>query len=114
VAIAELYSGSETVSTTEHSLTTDTAGPDVDTTDAVMQVWLDLNALVKGDIFELKIYEKVTSGGTQRVVYSVRFANAQTEPIWVSPTLIVMHGWDVTLDKISGTDAAITWSIRTV
>jgi hypothetical protein len=25
-----------------------------------------------------------------------------------------MHGWDVTLDKISGTDAAITWSIRTV
>jgi hypothetical protein len=114
MAIAELYSGSETVSTTEHSLTTDTAGPDVDTTDAVMQVWLDLSALVKADVYELKIYEKVTSGGTQRVVYSVRFANAQTEPIWVSPTLIVMHGWDVTLDKISGADAAITWSIRTV
>jgi hypothetical protein len=114
MAIAELYSGSETVSTTEHSLTTDTAGPDVDTTDAVMQVWLDLSALVKSDVYELKIYEKVTSGGTQRVVYSVRFANAQTSPIWVSPTLIVMHGWDVTLDKISGADAAITWSIRTV
>jgi hypothetical protein len=32
----------------------------------------------------------------------------------VSPTLIVMHGWDATLDKISGTDRAITWSIRTV
>ena len=114
MAIAELYSGSETVSTTEHSLTTDTAGPDVDTTDAVIQVWLDLSALVKADVYQFRIYEKVTSGGTQRVVYEVRFANAQTEPIWVSPTLIVMHGWDATLDKISGADAAITWSIRSV
>ena len=114
MAISELYSGTETVGTTEHSLTTDTAGPDVDTTDAVMQVWLDLNALAKGDLYELKIYEKVLSSSTQRVVYSVRFANAQTEPIWVSPTLIVMHGWDATLDKIAGTDRAIDWSIRSV
>jgi hypothetical protein len=114
MAIAELYSGSETVTTTEHSLTTDTAGPDVDTTDGVFQCWLDLSALVKADVYEFKIYEKVTSGGSQRVVYSVRFANAQTEPIWVSPSLILLHGWDMTLDKISGTDAAITWSIRQV
>jgi hypothetical protein len=114
VAIAELYSGSETVSTTEHSLTTDTAGPDVDTTDGVIQVWLDLNALAKGDVYQFRIYEKVTSGGTQRVVFETRFANAQTAPIWVSPSLILMHGWDATLDKISGADAAITWSIRQV
>lgn len=114
MAISEAFSGTETVGTTEHSLTTDTAGPDVDTTDGVYQCFLDLNALAKGDVFEFKVYEKVLSSSTQRVVYSVRFANAQSEPIWVSPSLILMHGWDMTLDKISGTDRSIDWSIRAV
>lgn len=112
MAIAELYSGTETVSTTEWSLTTDTSGPDVDTTDGVFQCFLDLNALAKGDVYQFRVYEKVTSGGTQRVVFECRFANAQTAPVWVSPSLILLHGWDMTLDKISGADAAITWSIR--
>lgn len=114
MAISEAFSGSETVGTTEHSLTTDTAGPDVDTTDGVFQCFLDLSALAKGDLYEFKVYEKVLSSSTQRVVYSVRFANAQSEPIWVSPSLILIHGWDMTLDKISGTDRAIDWSIRKV
>ena len=114
MAISEAYAGSETVGTTEHSLTTDTAGPDVDTNDGVYQCFLDLNALAKGDVFEFKVYEKVGAASTQRVVYSVRFANAQTEPIWVSPSLILLHGWDMTLDKISGTDRAIDWSIRAI
>jgi len=114
MAISEAFSGSETVGTTEHSLTTDTAGPDTDTTDGVFQCFLDLNALAKGDVFDFKVYEKVLSSSTQRVVYSVRFANAQSEPVWVSPSLILMHGWDMTLDKISGTDRAIDWSIRSV
>ena len=114
MAISEAYAGSETVGTTEHSLTTDTAGPDVDTNDGVYQCFLDLNALAKGDVFEFKVYEKVGAASTQRVVYSVRFANAQTEPIWVSPSLILLHGWDMTLDKISGTDRAIDWSIRKI
>jgi hypothetical protein len=80
----------------------------------VFQVFLDLNALAKADVFELKVYEKVLSGSTQRVVFSVRFANAQTNPNWVTPSLILLHGWDATLKKISGTDRAIDWSIRKV
>lgn len=114
MAITEAFSGSETVGTTEHSLTTDTAGPDAETSDGVFQCFLDLNALLKADVFEFKVYEKVLSSSTQRVVFSVRFANAQSEPVWVSPSLILLHGWDMTLDKISGTDRAIDWSIRKV
>lgn len=114
MAISEAYTGTETVSTTEWSLTTDTSGPDTQTTDGVYQCFLDLSALAKGDLYEFRVYEKVGSGSTQRVVYSVRFANAQTEPVWVSPSLILIHGWDMTLDKISGTDRAIDWSIRAV
>lgn len=112
MAISEAFSGTETVGTTEHSLTTDTAGPDVDTSDGAYQCFLDLNALAAGDVFEFKVYEKVLSSSTQRVVYSARFAGAQGHPIWVSPVLILMHGWDMTLDKMSGTDRSIDWSIR--
>lgn len=112
--IAEAFSGTETVSTTEHSLTTDTAGPDVETSDGLFQLVLDLNALAAGDVFELKMYEKVQSAATQRLVWSVRFAGVQGTPLWFGPATILMHGWDYTLKKISGTDRSILWSIRKV
>lgn len=109
------FEGSETVSTTEHSLTTDSAGPDTDTTDGIFQTLLDLNALAAGDEFEFKVYETVaTSGGTQRVVYKALFVGVQATPIWVSPTLILGVGWDQTLDKIAGTDRSIVWRIASV
>lgn len=110
----EAFTGTEAVSTTEHSLTTDTAGPDTDTTEGVFQAFLDLNALAAGDVFEFAVYEKVRTGDTQRAVYSAQFANAQSTPIWVSPTLILGVGWDMTLIKISGTDRTINWRISQV
>lgn len=114
MAISEAYAFSNTIGTTEHDMTSNTTTLQERTTDGVYQVFIDLGALAKADIFEFKVYEKVRSGDTQKVVYSVRFANAQTEPIWVSPSLVLIHGWTMTLDKISGTDRAIFWSIRQV
>src|SRR3990172_992301 len=109
------FEGSETVSTTEHSMTTDTAGPDTDTTDGIFQAFIDLNALAAGAIFTFAAYETVaTSGGTRRKVYTATFADAQATPIWVSPTLILGVGWDMTLIKNSGTDRAIVWRIASV
>ena len=114
MAIAELYTGTEAVSTTEWSLTTDTSGPDADTTDGIFQAFIDLNALAAGDVYELKVYEKARSIDTQRLAYYAQFANAQATPIYVTPSLILMHGWDFTLKKLAGTDRTITWSIRQV
>jgi hypothetical protein len=108
------FTGSETVSTTEHSLTTDTAGPDTDTTVGCFQAFIDLNALAAGDVFEFRIYEKARAADTQRLAMYARFANAQGAPIYVSPTMILGAGWDMTLIKVSGTDRTITWSIRGV
>lgn len=113
MAIAELYSGTEAVSTTEHSCTTDTAGPDADTTDGVFQVFLDVSDMVAGDQLQVRIYEKVRSGDTQRVVYEAILTGAQAQPIWVSPSLVLLHGWDVTLDALAGT-ITVNWSIRQV
>ena len=110
----EAFTGTETVGTTEHSMTTDTAGPDTDTTTGIFQAFVDLNAVAAGDVFEFKAYEKVRTGDTQRLVYCARFAGAQAMPVWVSPTLVLGIGWDMTLKKISGTDRDIAWRISQV
>lgn len=115
MAIAEYAAGSETITTTEHSLTTDTSGPDVQTDDGVYQVFLDMSALADGDVFRFAAYEKVQSSDTQRAFFTADISGAQgTEDNWVSPSFILLHGWDFTLDKITGTDRTITWSVRRI
>jgi hypothetical protein len=113
MAIAEAFTNSATISTTEYSLPNNSTTLTPKTTAGVYQAFIDLANLAAGDIFDLKIYEKVTSGGTQRVIYRTTFANVQPGP-FVSPTLILMNGFDITLIKTAGTDRSISWSVRQV
>lgn len=113
MTIAEIYQFTQAVDTTEWSCTTDTAGPDADTTDGVFQVFLDLSDMVAGDQLQITIYEKVGAASTQRAVYTAILTGAQSDPVWVSPSLILMHGWDVTLKALAGT-ITVDWSIRQV
>ncbi|MGE0362774.1 MAG: hypothetical protein AB7R67_18825 [Vicinamibacterales bacterium] len=115
MAISEAFSGTEAVSTTEHSLTTDTSYDtgDAQTDDGVYQVWLDVSDMIAGDQLQIRVYEKCRSGDTQRVVYEAILDGAQANPLWVSPSLVLMHGWDVTLDALAGT-ITVLWSIRKV
>ncbi len=110
----EAFTGTETVGATEHSMTTDSSGPDADTNAGIYQAFIDLNAIAAGDGFEFKVYEKVRTGDTQRLVYSAQFAGAQGTPVWVSPTLLLGIGWDMTLKKVGGTDREIAWRISKV
>jgi hypothetical protein len=110
----EAYTGTETVGSTEWSLTLSSSGPVADTAKGVFQAFVDLDALAVGDVFEFRAYEKVRTGDTQRVVYSAQFSSPQSTPIWASPTLILGVGWDMTLKKISGTDQTINWRISKV
>ena len=112
--ISELYTGSETITTTEWSMTTDTSGPDTDTTDGVFQAFIDLANIENGDVFRFRIYEKDRGSGTQRPIFENFFVGVQGIPLYVSPPFILIHGWDMTLLKISGTDRTITWSIRQI
>lgn len=112
--ITETFTGSETVGTTEWSLTTDTAGPDVAATDGIYQVFLDLSALAAGDVFEFRLYEKVLASSTQRRLMTATFSGVQADPVYASPSLILLNGWDATVIKISGTDRSIDWSVRSV
>lgn len=113
MAIAELITGTEAIATTEWSLATDTSydTADAQTTDGVFQVWLDLSDMIAGDQLQIRVYEKVRAGDTQRICYQAILTGAQSEPIWVSPSLILLHGWDVSLDALAGT-ITVLWSIR--
>ena len=115
MAIAEAFSGTATISTTEWDLPSSTSFvADVQATDGVYQCLLDLSALASTDEFVLRLYEKVTSAGTQRLVESWTFAGPQGAPHFVTPAVILLHGWAYTLVKAAGTDRSITWSIRSV
>jgi hypothetical protein len=35
-----------------------------------------------------------------------------TADLWISPALMLGNGWDVTVQKLTGTDRVIEWSIR--
>lgn len=115
MAVTQAFSGTETVTNTEWSLTTDTSGPDVDTTAGTYVCLLELNNLADGDQFTFRVYEKVLSGSTQRCLMSYTFTNAQgaDDAVWMSPPFPLLHGWDMTIIKVAGTDRSISWSIRT-
>ena len=115
MAISEAFAGSEAVSTTEWSLPRDAsyAAGSNQTGDGVYQIFLDLSDMVSGDELQIRVYEKVQAGDTQRIVYQANLIGPQSPAIWVSPSLILIHGWDVTLDAIAGT-ITVTWSIRQV
>lgn len=116
MAISEPITGTETVSTTEWSLATDTSysAADAQTDDGVYELCLDLSALAIGDKFEFRLWEKVSSGGTQRRPRSWVFAHAQTNPHPILYLGVLIHGWDVSAIKVAGTDRSISWSFRKV
>jgi hypothetical protein len=114
MAFSEI-TGTEAISTTEHSLATDTSYDtgDAQTTEAILQVVLDLDDMVQGDILQIRIYDKCRSGDTQRVMHEWVMADDHGSVLWVSPAIHVKHGWDVTADALAGT-ITINWSLRLV
>jgi hypothetical protein len=114
MAITEAYSGSVATSATEYSLP-NTANYNIANGLAVAgvyQVFLDLNGLAVGNNVRIRIYEKCRAADTQRVIYESNIIGTGT-PTWVSPSLVLLNAWDVTVLGVSGTPT-ITWSIRKV
>ncbi len=105
------YEGTATIGTTEWSLTTNTAGPDAQTAAGTYAVDLDLSTLAAGDLFELRLYEKTLSTSSQ-ILHESWLLRSGSAPGHICPATMLIHGWDFTLVKISGTDRSISWSVR--
>ncbi len=121
MAISEFTTGTKLVDTTEWSIAdTSTANGEAYstatplTTDGIFQLFLDVNDMVAGDVLQIRMYEKCRSGDTQRIFAEWILRDVQATPIWVSPSVILLHGWDMTLDCIAGTSITVLWSIRQV
>jgi hypothetical protein len=114
MSITEAFTGSASMGSTEYYLAAASTSETPQTVDGVYQLFLDLSALAKGDVFIIRGYEKVQSAGTQRIYFTDRVANAQGDPHWVSPAFTLMHGWDFSIQKSAGTDRTIAYSIRQV
>ena len=115
MAIAQLYTGNGvTISTTEISLVSGTSSLQSDTTDGIFQVFVEVNNMAANDEFTITIKEKVYAAATQRVVMQSALVGQQAAPVWVSPSMIFLHGWDVTMIRVAGADRTFSWSIRQV
>jgi hypothetical protein len=115
MAIAESHSGSATITVTEYSCpnaATYSSGSAI-TTDGVYQVFLDTSDMIAGDQLQIRIYEKCRAADTQRIIYEGVLTGSMADT-WVSPSLILLHGWDVTLATLAGTSIVVNWSIRQV
>jgi len=114
MTISALHENSATIGTSEWSLPNNSATLTPITTDGHIEAVLDLSALAAGDRFRVRIYEKVRAADTQRKVQTIDYAGVQSDPNQKIPLGLMLHGWDVTLQKVAGTDRAIAWSIRAV
>lgn len=105
-----------TISTSEYSLPADTTSgvPTSQTDDGIYQFFIDFGAMAAGDQYQVRLYEKTDSGGTQRLVEEWILTGAQSKPMFVMPSFVLGEGWDVTVLRLAGSDRSIRWSIRKV
>lgn len=114
MAISTFISNTVSISSTEISLLNGNSTISSNTTSGVYQLFVDTNAMASGDQYQLKIYEKTINGGTQRAMMTSIISGAQSDPIYFTPSFILINGWDMSIKKLSGTDRSFDWSIRQV
>lgn len=111
MAITAYAEGSPTIGTTEYSLAAESTTLATKTDVGAYQLTLDLNALAAGDVFLVTLYEAGATAGTKRVAQEWVLDGVQLHPILILPTFVLGNGWDWTIDKVSGTDRAIPFTI---
>lgn len=104
---------SATITSTTRYLASDSTTATYQTSDVVLQIFLDLSNLAGGDTFVLTLIETI-NGGTPRTFSSTTFSGAQTPANYASLSYVLGGGWEVALQKTGGTDRVIAWSLRTL
>jgi hypothetical protein len=108
VAVSINQSGSQTATiNTEHTL-----GSAI-TTAGIYQYLVDIANLAAGDIVELRIYGKVRSSDTERLMFGpVTYGPIPPSvDIAVSPAVVTAASFKATLKQVAGTGRAFPWAI---
>src|SRR3972149_9569720 len=96
-----LTGNTATIGTTEFWLASNSTGKTDQTDDAILQVWVDLGAMLAGDQYKIRMVELINAG-TQRTLFEAIVTGAQANP-WIMPAMIVGEGWEVGVVKLLGT-----------
>lgn len=108
MTVASESSGTQAATiSTEHDLATPT-------TAKTRVLSVDMNALAAGDVVELRIKAKVTSGGTERLAYLAVFAGPITEPTVFSVPVPMVRGGTFSLKQTAGTGRSFPWEVLTL
>lgn len=104
-------SGTQTaVITTEHFL----SSPNVA---GAFQLKVDCNAMVAGDVLELRVYRIVLTGGTTRIAYIARYAGAPPADDLIKDSPMIANNLTDTnslrfsLKQTFGTGRAFPWGL---
>lgn len=102
---------SATIGTSEYSLPADTSVgvPTSQTDDCILEAMIDFSAMAAGDEYLVKLYETVN--GVRGVAWFSYLAGAQSA-LCAVPRASLGVGWDLTVQKISGTSRAIGWRLN--
>jgi hypothetical protein len=112
--ISQSHSGTATVGATELDLPSNTTTLSDLGTDGIFQLFFDAAAMTATESYKLRIYERALAASPQRLIEEVVLSGVQGEALYVTPALLLMHGWTFTLQKLQGTDRSFSWSIRQV
>jgi len=109
----DLYDNSNGSWGTEYSLTNGSTSVATKTDIGIFSCFIDFGALLAGDQYRIRLYEKARTGGSQAVLWEAMVTGPQSA-LFTSPSHILGIGWDFTVKRIAGSDRTITSSIRAV
>lgn len=113
MAIYTENKGTQTIGTTEYSIaqSANYSAGSPKTTPAYVEGYADFLALAAGDRFQMTVYERV-NGGTQAPVITPIVIDGAQGQHWVTPRLLLLDGWDITIKKLAGNDCSVKFSVR--
>ncbi len=76
----------------------------------VYQYAIDLSNMANGDVIQFEVEVKVRSGSTAARVINQMFANAQSDPVWLTPPIPALHSIKAIMTQHEGTGRAIEWT----
>lgn len=100
---------SPTVGTSPYYCGAQSTTPSYRTDDAIVQLKIDINAVVAGDEFLVKGLEKI-DGTNVRTIYEATIL-PQSNKGWVSPMFMLRVGWDWSIEKVTGTDRSLPYDL---
>jgi hypothetical protein len=105
MAVSINTEGSQTaVISTEHTLATITSA-------GTYVLAVDLANLANGDVLELRVYTKLTSGDTSQLTYFATYANVQADKNVLSVPVPAPIEFKATLKQTAGTGRAFIWAV---